>query len=50
MNLLNKRNKNYAQVFELFTEESWTENSKNYNAGITTIPNTKIIFGIVAAN
>ncbi len=34
MKLLNKRNKIYAQVFELFTEESWAENSKNYNKNI----------------
>nr|WP_314491454.1 leucyl aminopeptidase family protein [uncultured Chryseobacterium sp.] len=34
MKLLNKRNKSYAQIFELFTEESWAENSKNYNKNI----------------
>lgn len=34
MKLLNKRNKSYAQIFELFTEESWTENRKNYNKNI----------------
>lgn len=37
MKLLNKRNKNYAQVFELFTEESWTKSSKNYNKNISLL-------------
>lgn len=37
MKLLNKRNKNYTQVFILFTEESWTENSKNYNKNISVL-------------
>jgi len=35
MRLLNKRNKNYKQIFELFTEESWSENSKKYNKNIS---------------
>ncbi|RZJ50403.1 MAG: leucyl aminopeptidase family protein, partial [Chryseobacterium sp.] len=37
MKLLNKRNKNYAQIFELFTEESWSENSKKYNKNISLL-------------
>lgn len=31
MKLINKKNKNYAQIFQLFTEEEWTKSSKNYN-------------------
>lgn len=37
MNLFNKKNKNYAQVFELFTEESWAKNSKKYNKNISIL-------------
>lgn len=37
MKLFNKRNKNYAQIFELFTEESWSENCKKYNKNISLL-------------
>lgn len=37
MKLFNKRNKNYTQIFELFTEESWTENCKKYNKNISLL-------------
>ncbi len=37
MKLLNKRNKKYAQIFELFTEESWSENRKKYNKNISLL-------------
>lgn len=37
MKLLNKKNKNYTQIFELFTEESWSEKSKNYNKNISIL-------------
>lgn len=37
MKLFNKRNKNYAQIFELFTEESWSENCKKYNKKISLL-------------
>lgn len=37
MKLLNKRNKNYTQAFILFTEESWTDSSKNYNKNISLL-------------
>lgn len=36
MKLINKKNKNYTQVFHLFTEEEWTKASKNFNKNITT--------------
>ncbi|MCU7613829.1 leucyl aminopeptidase family protein [Chryseobacterium sp. GMJ5] len=35
MTLLNKKNKTYKQVFELFTEESWNKNSKKYHKNIS---------------
>lgn len=31
MKLYNKVNKHYTQIFQLFTEESWSSNSKKYN-------------------
>lgn len=31
MKLYNKINKHYNQIFQLFTEESWSSNSKKYN-------------------
>lgn len=34
MKLLNKKNKQYTQIFQLFTEESWALNSKNFNKNI----------------
>ena len=37
MILVNKRNKNYTQIFELFTEESWSENCKKYNKNISIL-------------
>lgn len=37
MKIFNKRNKNYAQIFELFTEESWSENCKKYNKKISLL-------------
>lgn len=37
MKLFNKRNKNYAQIFELFTEESWSESCKKYNKKISLL-------------
>lgn len=36
MKLINKKNKNYTQVFQLFTEEEWTKTSKNFNKNIST--------------
>lgn len=36
MKLINKKNKNYTQVFQLFTEEEWTKASKNFNKNIST--------------
>lgn len=36
MKLINKKNKNYTQVFHLFTEEEWTKTSKNFNKNIAT--------------
>jgi len=37
MKLFNKRNKNYTQIFELFTEESWSENCKKYTKKISLL-------------
>ncbi|WP_223607668.1 M17 family metallopeptidase [Chryseobacterium sp. OSA05B] len=34
MKLINKKNKNYTQIFQLFTEEEWTKSSKNYNKNV----------------
>lgn len=36
MKLINKKNKNYTQVFHLFTEEEWIKTSKNFNKNIAT--------------
>ncbi|MDR6370327.1 leucyl aminopeptidase [Chryseobacterium bernardetii] len=36
MKLINKKNKNYTQVFHLFTEEEWTKTGKNFNKNIST--------------
>lgn len=36
MKLINKKNKNYTQIFHLFTEEEWTKTSKNFNKNIPT--------------
>ena len=37
MQLLNKKSKQYAQIFQLFTEESWTSNSKKFNKNIALL-------------
>lgn len=37
MQLFNKKNKQYAQIFQLFTEESWTLNSKKFNKNIALL-------------
>ncbi|AYZ12323.1 leucyl aminopeptidase family protein [Chryseobacterium arthrosphaerae] len=34
MKLINKKNKNYTQVFHVFTEEEWSRTSKNFNKNI----------------
>lgn len=34
MKLINKKNKNYTQVFHVFTEEEWSRASKNFNKNI----------------
>lgn len=36
MKLINKKNKNYTQVFHLFTEEEWIKTNKNFNKNIST--------------
>lgn len=36
MKLINKKNKDYTQIFHLFTEEEWTKSSKNFNKNIST--------------
>ncbi|WP_223600835.1 M17 family metallopeptidase [Chryseobacterium sp. GVT01B] len=36
MKLINKKNKNYTQIFHIFTEEEWTKSSKNFNKNIST--------------
>lgn len=35
MKLINKKIKNYTQIFHLFTEEEWNRASKNFNKNIT---------------
>lgn len=37
MKLFNKKNKLYNQIFQLFTEESWKLNSKNFNKNIALL-------------
>ncbi|WES99153.1 leucyl aminopeptidase family protein [Chryseobacterium arthrosphaerae] len=34
MKLINKKNKNYTQIFHVFTEEEWSRTSKNFNKNI----------------
>ncbi|WP_346985537.1 hypothetical protein [Chryseobacterium sp. POE27] len=34
MKLVNKKIKNYTQIFHLFTEEEWSKTSKNFNKNI----------------
>lgn len=36
MKLINKKNKKYTQIFQLFTEEEWTKSGKNYNINISS--------------
>lgn len=36
MKLINKKNKNYTQVFHLFTEEEWVKSGKNFHKNIST--------------
>ncbi|WP_172278552.1 M17 family metallopeptidase [Chryseobacterium sp. LAM-KRS1] len=36
MKLINKKNKNYIQVFQLFTEEEWIKKNKSFNKNIST--------------
>ncbi|MGK6340857.1 leucyl aminopeptidase family protein [Chryseobacterium sp. DT-3] len=36
MKLINKKNKKYTQIFQLFTEEEWIKSSKNYNKNISS--------------
>ncbi|UKB81875.1 leucyl aminopeptidase family protein [Chryseobacterium sp. MEBOG06] len=36
MKLINKKDKNYTQVFHIFTEEEWAKTSKNFNKNIST--------------
>ncbi|MBK1896905.1 M17 family metallopeptidase [Chryseobacterium paridis] len=36
MKLINKKNKSYTQIFQLFTEEEWAKTSKNFNKNIST--------------
>lgn len=36
MKLINKKNKKYTQIFQLFTEEEWTKSGKNYNKNISS--------------
>ncbi|MDR6547102.1 leucyl aminopeptidase [Chryseobacterium rhizosphaerae] len=35
MKLIHKRNKNYTQVFQLFTEEEWAKSNTNFNKNIS---------------
>jgi leucyl aminopeptidase len=37
MKLFNKKNKQYTQIFRLFTEESWVLNAKNFNKNISLL-------------
>ncbi|GEN74757.1 M17 family metallopeptidase [Chryseobacterium hagamense] len=36
MKLINKKNKNYTQVFHLFTEEEWAKSGRNFHKNIST--------------
>lgn len=36
MKLIHKKNKNYTQVFQLFTEEEWAKSNTNFNKNIST--------------
>ncbi|SDI64011.1 leucyl aminopeptidase [Chryseobacterium taeanense] len=35
MKLVNKKNKNYTQIFHLFSEEEWIKTAKNFNKNIS---------------
>ncbi|MCQ9639035.1 leucyl aminopeptidase family protein [Chryseobacterium sp. WG14] len=35
MKLIHKKNKNYSQVFQLFTEEEWAKSNTNFNKNIS---------------
>ncbi len=37
MKLINKKNKSYSQIFQLFTEEEWTKSGKNFPKNITSL-------------
>ncbi|MEG0761955.1 leucyl aminopeptidase family protein [Chryseobacterium sp.] len=37
MKLINKKNKKYVQIFQLFTEEKWKESNKNFNRNIASV-------------
>ena len=37
MKLINKKNKKYVQIFQLFTEEKWKESNKNFNKNIASV-------------
>ncbi|MCX8523370.1 leucyl aminopeptidase family protein [Chryseobacterium formosus] len=37
MKLFNKKNKQYSQIFRLFTEESWNLNAKGFNKNISLL-------------
>ncbi|MBL1220804.1 leucyl aminopeptidase family protein [Chryseobacterium sp. L7] len=37
MKLINKKNKNYSQIFQLFTEEEWIKAKKKYNKNIASL-------------
>ncbi|WP_294283066.1 leucyl aminopeptidase family protein [uncultured Chryseobacterium sp.] len=41
MKLINKKNKNYTQVFHLFTEEEWAKSDRNFHKNISTFFNGK---------
>jgi len=36
MKLINKKNKDYRQIFHLFTEEEWAKTNKSFNKNIST--------------
>lgn len=36
MKLINKKNKSYAQIFQLFTEEEWEKTNQNFNKNVAS--------------
>jgi len=36
MKLINKKNKSYAQIFQLFTEEEWKKTNQNFNKNVSS--------------